>query len=269
MVEPVTLSEVRCLSCRQAFRPQRSDARTCSNACRMALSRHGAGKAFQARGVSPDAIPLRLCVVEQVTREQAAGVILRHEWLHSMPTKPTAFYGLLGPSGEVLGAVCFGLGPGTKSRLLCGPDWQDRTTVLERGACTPLAARDAPSHLIAKAVRLAARDHGWAVFAAYADPAAFEAGALYQHCNWLRLGASVGRHPPSIHYQARPHAGAVWQDERALRRAGIRISDARRLGWQIEALPNRQRFVTFCGHGRRAARAALTVEVLPWPKSPA
>lgn len=111
--------------------------------------------------------------------DEAAPIILRHEWLKSMPTFPKAAYALETPSGELAGVVVFGLGHGTNSRGICGPEWRDRVICLERGACVHWAHPHAASFLISRAVKMAARDHGWRVFHAYADPQAHELGVVY------------------------------------------------------------------------------------------
>ena len=134
-------------------------------------------------------LPLSECVVEQVSLEQAKPIILRYEWLGTMPSVPQAAYGLRHQSGELLGVSIFGQGNGTNSKShICGPDWIDKTICLERGACVHYAHEHAGSFLTARACKLAAQDYGWRVFYAYADPEAGEFGTIYQACNWLYVG---------------------------------------------------------------------------------
>ena len=107
------------------------------------------------------------CVVEPVALAEAERVILRYEWLRSMPTNPRGAYGLRDPSGSLAGVVCFGVGGGSNARLISGEPWRDRTICLERGACVHWAHPHAGSFLVARACAAAARDYGWRVFYAY------------------------------------------------------------------------------------------------------
>ena len=46
--------------------------------------------------------------------------------------------------------------------------------------------------MISNACKLAAKEFGWRIFYAYADPTAGEIGTVYQACNWLYLGIGAG-----------------------------------------------------------------------------
>ena len=66
--------------------------------------------------------------------------------------------------------------PGSaQSRDICGQHNRDLAVCLERGACSHLAPPNAASFLISRSVTLAAADHGWRIFYAYAD---MEAGEI-------------------------------------------------------------------------------------------
>jgi hypothetical protein len=83
--------------------------------------------------------------------------------------------------------------PSPESRDLCGPEHRELTISLARGACVHWAHPHTPSFLIARACKLAAKEFGWKVFCAYADPRAGEIGAVYQAASWLCLGIGPGR----------------------------------------------------------------------------
>ena len=140
-------------------------------------------------------VPLSGCQVVRVPASWARRIILNYEWLGTMPAAPLAYYGLVGPHQEELGVVSFGHGSGTLAKTLCGPDWVDRSIVLERGACVHFAHEHAASFLISRACKLVAEDFGMRVITAYSDPEAGEIGTVYQACNWLYLGAGNGRRP--------------------------------------------------------------------------
>lgn len=231
-----------------------------------------------ARDQSRAVIPLDRCVVKPVSKAWAKKIILRYEWLGTMANSPLACYGLCGPDGEALGAVVFGNGMGSRARMVCGEEWFERSTVLERGACVHYAHEHAGSFLISRAVKLVARDHGIRVVLAYSDQDAGEIGTLYQACNWLYLGAGNGRGENASRVEGRLIGTEKWQNSRVLRRAARRAGYedtskwwewARSSGlWEFRRVADRSRYVTFTGprYERNEALRALRYPVLPYPK---
>jgi hypothetical protein len=147
---------------------------------------------------------LKECSIEQISRKDAATIIMRYEWLKSMPQVGFAYYGLFTPGKHVLGshrligAVCFGAGPAINARDFCGAENIDKVVCLERGACAPIRAKNghsdnAASYLITHACKSAYRDYGWGAFYAYSDVAAGEIGTVYQAAGWTYLGQGAGR----------------------------------------------------------------------------
>jgi hypothetical protein len=162
---------------------------------------------------------LRECSVEQITRKDAEKIIMRYEWLGSMPQVGKAFYGLFTPgkhvigSHELIGVACFGLGPSPQSRDFCGKENRDRVICLERGACAPVQPKtgkhsdNTASYLIANACKAAYKDHGWGAFFAYSDVEAGEIGTVYQACGWSYIGQGVGRRRKNGTISPRPLRG--------------------------------------------------------------
>jgi hypothetical protein len=109
------------------------------------------------------------CRVEPITTDEAKRIILEYEWLGTIG-RAKAAYGLLTPDGEVIGVAVFGWPAAAQSRDVCGPELRENAVCLERGACVHYAPANSASFLISQATRLAARDHGWDIFYAYADP---------------------------------------------------------------------------------------------------
>ena len=220
-----------------------------------------------------EVVPLDGCRVEAVDRSFAEAIILRYEWLGTMPIVPVAFYGLVGPQGEPLGVSCFGYGSGTAARGVCGPEWRDRTIILERGACVHYAHEHAASFLTSRAVEMCAADHGHRIFIAYSDAEAGEIGTVYQATNWLYLGHGNGRHGSGSGRWYGRVDGGEWMNSRRLRAMGLRgaaVWAAARQNprWQFRWVPDRARYVTFEGNRRerKEARKALRYPVLPYPK---
>jgi hypothetical protein len=206
------------------------------------------------------------CRVLPIGRQAANRVILRYEWLGHMKGIVSAHYGLISPSGEVLGVAVFGQTANPRSGDVCGSDWRDRTICLRRGACVHYAPEHAASYLIARATARAHQDHGWSIFHAYADEDAGEIGTVYQACNWLY----VGTHPSRPRFKPPGHAQKAI-DERILRRDHkLTRAEAREKGWrEIESKP-KHRYVHFEGNRtlRRQLRFALdqNMTVQPYPK---
>jgi hypothetical protein len=142
--------------------------------------------------------------VERISREQAASIILKYEWLAGDPRNKQplgkgsqAFYGLI-LNEELLGATCIGrVGAGIGN--ICGK-YLKRTAYISRGACVPHAPKNAGSFLTRYACRMASQDFGWRVFFAYSDTHdASEIGTIYQACGWFYLGEGLGRPSGSTH----------------------------------------------------------------------
>jgi len=225
-------------------------------------------------------IPLQGCRVMPVPSAWSRRIILRYEWLGTMPAVPLACYGLIGPNDEALGTVVFGVGMGSHARQICGPDWADRVIVLERGACVHFAHEHAASFLIAAAVRRVALDLGKRIVVAYSDAEAGEIGTVYQACNWLYLGPSNGRGGSGTRQEGRRIGDEKWRTSKSIRRLAGREGyqdtalwwkerrQEKPPTWEFRTVPDRSRYVTFCGprNETRAARAALRYPVLPYPK---
>ena len=96
---------------------RRSTRRYCSGACRTRAYRH-------RLAIGP--VELRDCLVEPISRAEAARIILPREHLGTLG-RARVFYGLRIPDGRLIGAV--GFGPGAHAS---GGD-----VVLERGRACP------------------------------------------------------------------------------------------------------------------------------------
>lgn len=221
-----------------------------------------------AREPRPQMTSLAGCWVEPITRADAESVILRYEWLGTMG-RGVATYGLRGPGGVLLGAAVFGWPSAVQSRDICGKENRDKAICLERGACVHYAPSNAASYLISHAAKQAARDNGWQIFYAYADPEAGEIGTVYQACNWLYIGQGVGRTPGRLREDWRLPDGSVLTS-RSLRHKKMKRQDALDAGWKPVYKHPKHKYVHF--EGTRTERAdllaALRYPPQPYPKRP-
>jgi hypothetical protein len=206
------------------------------------------------------------CRVEAITRQEAASVILRYEWLGTLG-RAAATYGLRSADGELLGVAAFGWPSSPESRDVCGKERRAQAVCLERGACVHYAPDNAASYLISRACRLAYRDHGWSIFYAYADPEAGEIGTVYQACNWLYIGQGVGRTPgrPREYWQL-PDGSLL--SSRSLRHRSMKLADAVAAGWVRVPKHPKHKYVHFEGPAglRRALMADLRYPPMTYPR---
>jgi hypothetical protein len=146
----------------------------------------------------PEIKSLDGAIVRQITREEAASIILKYEWLAENPLNKApmgygikAYYGLF-IGDELLGANCIGSAGGQIANI-CGMEHSKKTVTLARGACVPHAPKNSASFFITHTCRQAFKDFGWEIFFAYSDHDAGEIGTVYQAANWFYLGKGVGR----------------------------------------------------------------------------
>ena len=252
----------RCEVCRAEFDqpPTGRPRRYCSDAHRAQAHywrTRPRDPAFQS--IIREQIPsLAGCYVERIPNADAKWLILRYEWLGTMPRRAHS-YGLKTASGALLGVAVFGYTMSPESRDVCGKNNRHLAICLERGACVADAPANSPSFLISRAVKLAADEHGFRIFYAYADPEAGEVGTIYQALNWLRI-ADTRR----VENYKMPDGTIL--SERSLRHRGISRQDALDAGAEIIERPSKRKYVTFQGdkRERRALRAALRSRVQPY-----
>ena len=278
-----------CRACGEHVDARRTTRRFCSSPCRQRAYRAGRRpilvpvarqRRIREREAALDPRPAMStfegCTVEQVPFAAAKAIILRYEWLGSMPTGTRACYGLRTPSGELAGVTVFAAGPAPESGDLCGREHRDLAICLPRGACVHWAPPNAASFLISRACKLAAKQFGWRIFFAYADWRAGEYGAVYQAANWLYLGAGTGRSKGRSRWRFFSRREGRWRSERGLhkrrRQGGIAfgsIADLRaQPEWIPDLTPDKGRYVWFAGTWRekRDLRQKLKYAPQPYPK---
>ena len=204
-----------CARCRGPLIAIRSTRKYCCAVCRQIAYR-------QRRALGP--VELRECVVEPITKAEAAALILRHEHLGTLG-RANKFYGLRTPTGRLIGAL--GFGPGPLGGGAC-------CTVLERGCCVPGTPPNAPSYLIGRALRHGRRVHGWRTIAAYSDSRFGEAGIAYRAAGFKPYPSKHGK----IRYGL-VVGGAILSDRSIYRKFGSHGA-ARDAGAAVIALPARQ-----------------------------
>ena len=123
--------------------------------------------------------------------------------------------------------------------------------------------------MISRACKLAAADHGWKIFYAYADPKAGEIGTVYQAANWVYLGVGVGRGGDKGHWRFFDKRKGHWRSDRMLSRCKLKVAALRaHPEWIAEWTPDKGRYVWFEGDRRekRALKRALKYAPQAYPK---
>jgi hypothetical protein len=143
--------------------------------------------------------------VREITRKQAASILMRYEWLKNLGSARW-FMGLIfrHPVTGVeylAGCAAFGDTGGTGVyAAMCGEEWKRRAITLVRGACCHWADHEvrkdgkvhtgaAASFLINRACRLMV-DKGFNIFIGFSDDSEIchEKGTVYQAAGWYYVG---------------------------------------------------------------------------------
>jgi predicted nucleic acid-binding Zn ribbon protein len=257
-----------CAHCQQFFVAGRSDAKTCSDKCRMASSRRKRNpkpcyqkiKRDEEARASPR--PLDTAIdyhIEVIGAREVADFIKRYEYLGTVG-RSLARYGARNAKGELAAVAVFG----TPSKFS-----DDGIIVLERGASAHWAHPHTASWFIPRAVKHAAADHGWKIFFAYADPAAREIGTVYQACNWIYTGRTPSRTvngaPRARDYFRGPDGRVI--SDKAFYKRGHSMADVKSGAWRRVRKSAKHRYV-WIEAATRQERAALAARftALPYPK---
>ena len=121
--------------------------------------------------------------IKQITREQALPIILKYEWLGTLPVNYNKFCGLYFNTA-LAGVTCFvEVKFGGKFTLYNYP-----AVCLGRGACVHWCPDWCGSYLIQNSLKLLYGNKEPIYVVAFSDWNAGEVGTLYQACNWTYLG---------------------------------------------------------------------------------
>jgi hypothetical protein len=220
--------------------------------------------------------------VRQISRAEAASVILKYEWLQTLGRGITACYGLFSPEGELMGANALGrMGGGVGD--ICGPGHENQTVCLMRGVCVPYAPKNAGSFFTSKTCKQAHTDFGWSIFFAYSDASASEFGEIYRICNWVCLGQGPGKPEDNFHTDFEsPDESRIVTSYALNRDKGKKLASSlgwdeskgavrqylRRSGWKPIRRAAKFKYVWFEGPNRRKLQAKCRYDRCDYPRRP-
>lgn len=214
-------------------------------------------------------LDIKRAEVRSVSRRLAEQVILKYEWLGTLPFGCTHYYGLFfGP--YCAGVTCIGVGAGG-ANLNAYKEFHlesmDQLAYLTRGANTHWSPKGANSKLVSWTCRLLTRDTAAKIIIAYSDTDAGEIGTIYQACNWsyIGLGSSTrqwiapnGR----IYDQKKPYNMARRQNK-TRSACATALRDA---GWKEQASNPKHRYVYILDKTDTALVARVEHMRKPYPK---
>lgn len=167
---------------------------------------------------------------DQITCRRIKNFIEKHEWLGSMPHRPTHRF-IATYKGHIAGVIVMAT-PNTFSHLL-GKENRDKEKLISRGACISWSPKNLGSSLIMFSIKWMVKNTEFRYFTAYSDTEAKELGTIYQACNFIYLGKNSGGRAEYFDPLA-PDKG--WFTDRSFRRVSQYKKYAKDLGivWKSE-----------------------------------
>ena len=126
--------------------------------------------------------------VKEINFTDASKIIMKYEWLQSMPHR----FGYRVSHGiyfnKTLGGALVYAQPQVRSKNLFGRDYGSRSIIqLSRGACSFWTPSGSASRLISQSLKIL-KSEGIIAVVAYCTPEAGEFGTIYQACNFIYYG---------------------------------------------------------------------------------
>jgi hypothetical protein len=205
-------------------------------------------------------------VVEPISADEAKAFIVRYEWLKTIG-RPLARYGARAKGGCLAAVALFGNAGATHA---VPEAYRAQAITLQRGACAHWAHEHTASWFIPRACAMAARQHGWRIFVAYADESAGEIGTVYQAANWRYVGQSTtrrvrGKPRDRDHFRRIGWPKGRWISDRAFYSHKGLTLDAP--GWERATRPAKHKYVWIEAPRQERRELAALFESLPYPKT--
>jgi hypothetical protein len=160
--------------------------------------------------------------------EKIKKFITQHEWLGTMPNRPTHRF-IASYKGMVAGVVVMST-PNAFSKIF-GIENRNREKLISRGACISWSPKNLASALVMFSIRWMVKNTIFNFFTGYGDTEAKELGTIYQACNFIYLGKNSGARAKYFD-SMNPNLG--WFSDRFFRQVSFYKRYASELGidWQ-------------------------------------
>ena len=131
---------------------------------------------------------LKNAKIREITFAEAKAIIMKYEWLQSMPHR----FGYRVSHGiyfnNILGGALVYAQPQVRSKNLFNKDYGTRSVIqLSRGACSHWTPKGTATKLISKSSKMLKKE-GIKAIVAYCTPEAGEIGTIYQASNFIYYG---------------------------------------------------------------------------------
>lgn len=156
--------------------------------------------------------------------QEIKSFIERHEWLGTMPNRPT--HRFIATYKGILAGVVVMSTPNAFSKIL-GKENRNLEKLISRGACISWSPKNLASALIMYSIRWMVKNTSYRIFTAYSDVEARELGTIYQACNFIYLGKNAGARAKYFD-QENPSKG--WFTDRVFRQVSHYKIYAEKLG---------------------------------------
>ena len=184
-------------------------------------------------------------IVREVNRKLAEQIILKYEWLGTLPNC-SKYFGLFFGNycAGVTGVLIGGCGANLNSWMEFGLSNYSELAYLARGANVHWSPPGANSKLVSWTCKLLSKRNEAKLIIAYSDTDAGEIGTIYQACNWICIGKGSSTN------QWIDPSGTIWDQKLPYdlkrRKGGTRAQwcDAlRKAGWREQKSNPKYRYV--------------------------
>lgn len=218
---------------------------------------------------APDVdLSLKRAVIRRVSRNLAKQIILKYEWLGTLPNC-THYYGLFFGS-HCAGVTCFGVGVGG-ANLNAYKEWglvdQTELAYLQRGANVHWSPTGANSKLVSWSCKLLAGETRAKLAIAYSDTDAGEIGTIYQACNWICVGKGSSTNQwvaPNGRIYDQKYASNLAKRQGVNRQSVVR--ELYRAGWHEQKSNPKHRYVYILDKSDKALIDRVERMRQPYPK---
>lgn len=208
-------------------------------------------------------------IVRPVTRQVAEQIILKYEWLGTLPFNCNFYYGIFFGM-YCAGVTCISVGntgsaPGAYKMFGLGS--QKEFAYLQRGANVHWSPSGANSKLVSWTCKLLAKSSGAKIIIAYSDSDAGEIGTIYQAAGWTYIGKGSSTQQ-WISPQGRVYDQMLPRDiarSKGLERKYV-VKYLRARGWTEQASNAKGRYVCVLDKKDKALRALVEGMAQPYPK---
>ncbi len=211
--------------------------------------------------------------VKAINRRTAERVILRHEWLGTMPAISTYHFGIYF-DGVIGGALVFGPEYSENLGHWDKYNYTGRMILLSRGACMHWTPPNTASFFIARAIAMLPEKYE--IVTATVDELAGEVGTIYQSLNWVFIGKMREDNPIAAVEHVDDGYGVIIKG-RLYGSRSMRAKMGGTLKWDEIAArypdaqkvfqANKSRYLYFRNRRtRRADFAAIANQAKPYPK---